>query len=220
MLWCVRYMPNTAVSCGCWGHLGAAPQQLWCSSRALGEAGGFQIQQADPDLSGELSGSSSTWILGFILGWGYWHLSEYTTLHWWGDGFDGCTRAIRIILAPLVFRLPVHRQNTTLCTLDNLLPDVLGSKHKLHPGEPSAGPGAQLSSLPLKQGQVVLKQPWGSASDCSANTNPKSWFATCLGAFTLPCLPLPSSFLLCILSPDGAVGSSIMREEEKSLAFK
>lgn len=53
------------MGCGCWGHWDPAPQQLWCSSRASGEARGLQTLQADPYLSGEPSGSSWTWILRF-----------------------------------------------------------------------------------------------------------------------------------------------------------
>lgn len=62
-----------AIGCSCWGHLDPDPRQLWCSSRASGEAGGFQTLQADPDLSGEFSGSSWTWVLGF-----YFRLKQLT----------------------------------------------------------------------------------------------------------------------------------------------
>lgn len=86
LLLCVRYLPNVAISCGCWGHLAPAPQQSRCSSRASGEAWGFQTLQVFL-VNFQAALEHEFW--GFVLGWGCWHLSEYITLQlmrrwiWW-----------------------------------------------------------------------------------------------------------------------------------------
>lgn len=229
---CVRYLPNIAVGCGCWGHLDPAPHQLQGSSRALGRAGGLQTQRCRwmETFLVNFQALSERQLLNMNFGGVFYAEAAdiwVSILHcvWWAGEFDRCTRAILRILAhgPLTFRLRsslVHSLDMSSLTMpDNILPHVLGTQTPYRTAL-SLVPGAHLSYLASKRWRVVLKAILRQPSQCSANSYPKSWFASCLRAFSLPCSSLPGCFLLHTLSSDGAVGSSSPREEEETLAFK
>ena len=166
----------------------------------------------------EVSSSCWTWILGL-----YFRprrlTFEWALLHciWWVDRFDGCTRGTMSILAhgPLAFRpcsyLTCSLNMSFLSMLDNIPPDVLGTKTPYRTG--LSCPWSSAFLFAIKAVECGVKGKAEAASHCSENVYPKSGFASCLGAFTLPCSPLLVCFLLPALSPDGAAGSSLPREE-------
>lgn len=207
-----------------------------CSTTALRFKQGFSRSrrfadrelQAGPDLPGELSGFM--WVAavehelwGCILGWGGWHFSEHTALHlmggwiWWMhksnyehiDSWSTCLQTTQLLLSSM----------SSLDMVDNILPDVLGTQTPYRTALNGAWSSAFLFVVKAVE-SLVLKATLGQPSHHGANIYPKSWFASHLGAFILPCSPLPLWFFLRTLFPDGAVGSSLPREDEETLAFK